>query len=685
VLILAFLATIVFDWGMGVLGIKDTEITELGYVNSEPITYAEFENQVQFNVEQQKQQTGEDPDETVIQMIRDQVWDQMVTQKLAKQQIEEMGIRVTDQEILNWVYNSPQTLPDVIRRNFVDSTGQFDMAAYQQALTMTTPEVQQFWSQVEDYLKQTLLSQKLQSVITGVVRVSEGDVLQKYTDENIYADFNYVFLDAAGINDADIQITDDDLRAYYEKNKEDLRTDEQVKLKYILFSDSPTMEDTVLTEKQLKAFTKDLMRMNDSDLIKLVNSNSEVKWSDNFVKPNEISAQVAGFLFTAAKDSISGVIRASDGFHLVRLLDSKEGENVYTNASHILINFGTDSNAAMIKAEQIYKRAASGEDFSKLANEFSEDPGSKVNGGNLGWFTKGAMVKEFEQAVLDAAIGSITNPVRTQFGYHIIKVLDRKKREFKFADIKKSVKTSPKTKDAVKKRAEDFTYISKKANFEEEAKKLNLQVLDIPQLTRTSFIPGAGENKKIVRFAFSESKGTVSDPFKIQSGYAVYVIIDKFPAGYMKFEDIKEGMLRPKVALEKKLDLLKLKADELKGKVAENNLSSLTEYDPRVKIQSADSVSVAKPNPLIGSDPEFNNPVFKLQNGQVSEPLRTNRGYFIVQMKNISPFDPEKYKAAADGIRTALIAEKKQTILQDWISQLKETANIVDNRDRFYR
>src|SRR2546426_5276005 len=119
VLVLAFLATIVFDWGMGVLGLKSTEVTQLGYVNGEPISSAEFENQVQFAVEQQKQQTGEDPDESLIQMMRDQVWDQLVTQHLAKQQIEKLGIKETDQEILNWVYNSPQTLPDVVKRNLI--------------------------------------------------------------------------------------------------------------------------------------------------------------------------------------------------------------------------------------------------------------------------------------------------------------------------------------------------------------------------------------------------------------------------------------------------------------------------------------------------------------------------------------------------------------------------------------
>jgi hypothetical protein len=178
ILIVAFLATIVFEWGMDYLGLRGGQVTELGSVNRQEIKYSDFESQVNFAIDQQRQQTGEDPDEFMIQMIRDQVWDQSVTQILAEQEIKRLGIKVTNQEILNWVYNSPQTLPDPIRKNFIDSTGQFNMSVYQQALATKTPEIQKFWAQVEEYLRQTLLSQKLQSVITGTVRVTEGEILQ---------------------------------------------------------------------------------------------------------------------------------------------------------------------------------------------------------------------------------------------------------------------------------------------------------------------------------------------------------------------------------------------------------------------------------------------------------------------------------------------------------------------------
>jgi len=688
VLILAFLATIVFEWGMNYLGLRSGQMVEFGSVNGREILYKDFESRIQMAVDQQKQQTGEDPDESMMQMIRDQVWDQMVNEIIIQEQIEKLGIKVTNQEILNWVYNSPQTLPDPIKKNFVDSTGSFNMSYYQQALATKTPEVEQFWAKVEEYLRTILLNDKLQSIVTSTVRVTDADILQKYKDQYIFASFNFLVFSPASIPDNQIQVTEDELRHYYDNNKDDFKTEESVKLKYVLFSDAPTSADSTATEKMLLGLRKELKRYpaDDSDLISIVNTNSAVKYNGAFVKPSEMASEVANSLFNAKKDSISDVIKASDGYHLVRLLDSKEGEDVFTNASHILINFGTDTNAAKLKADQIYKRAKSGENFSVLASQFSDDQGSKNKGGDLGWFTKGAMVKEFENAALNGSIGEIVGPIKTQFGFHIIKINDRSRKTFKIADVKKPVVTTTTTRDAVRKRAEDFAYIAGKGNFDEEAKKINLQVYDIAPITKTSYIPGAGQNKAITKFAFSESKNSISSPIRIQqSGFAVYSIVDKIPAGYMNFNDIKDKLLLSKVTLQKKLDILKQKAENIKGKIAGNDLVSVTKIDPQLSVQSVDSFSVAVPKPQVTNDFRLINTVFKLKDGQISEPIRTDGGYYIVQMKNVSQFDESKFQAQRSAVMTSLIQEKKQSVAQEWLNELREKANIVDNRDKYFR
>jgi peptidyl-prolyl cis-trans isomerase D len=687
ILVLAFLATIVFEWGMNYLGLRGNTMIEFGAVNGQEIKYTDFENQVQFSIQQQKQQTGEDPDESVVSILRDQVWEQMVTQALVQQEIKRLGITVTDQEILNWVYNSPQTLPDVIRRNFIDSTGNFNMALYQQVLATKTPEIEKFWAQVEDYLKQTLLSEKLQSVITGAVRVSEGDILQKYKDDNIFASFSYILFGINSVPDDQVMVSDEELKNYYNSHKEDFKKDESVNLKYILFSDAPTAEDSAITEKELTPLIKELKKANpaDSSIIELVNTNSQVKWENKYYKPNELSSEVIDFLVNAKKDSVSDVIKASDGYHVVRLLDSKEGEDVFVNASHILINYGADSNASKLKAEQIYNRVKSGDDFSKLAAEQSDDASNKLKGGSLGWFTKGAMVKEFEEPVMSVNVGEIIGPIKTQFGFHIVKINDRMKKEFKIADIKQTVKITARSRDIIRKRAEDFSYVANKGNFEDEAKQINMQIQDIPALTKGSFIPGAGKNDNVIKFAFGESKGTTSEPIKINGGYAVYYIVDKFPAGYYSFDEIKANTLATIVRTEKKLGLAKQMAENMRAKIEGNDLNSLKQLDPNINVQTIDSFSVSKPDPKIGTDYDFEYELFKLQNGQISEPIRTKKGYYIVHMKSITPFDKQKYESQRDSLRTTMTESKKHEITSQWITDLKERAVIVDNRDKYFK
>ena len=233
------------------------------------------------------------------------------------------------------------------------------METYKQALATKTPEVQTFWSQVEEYLKQNLLQQKLQSVITGTVRVTESEVMQKFKDENIRANVDFVFFDVNSTPDNQIDISEQELRTYYDNNKSEFKREEAAKMRYVIFSDAPTMEDTILVQKQLRALVKDLKKLNPSDTTTwgVVNDNSLNKFSDtSFIAPNIIAAEVVPFLFTAPKDSVSDVIMASDGLHIVRIVDSREGQNTFNNAAHILVNFGTDTKTPQSKKPTRFTR-----------------------------------------------------------------------------------------------------------------------------------------------------------------------------------------------------------------------------------------------------------------------------------------------------------------------------------------
>ncbi|MBK8550292.1 MAG: peptidylprolyl isomerase [Ignavibacteria bacterium] len=688
ILIVAFLATIVFEWGMNYMGMGGQN-EAFAKINSKEISYQEYERIVQQQVEQMRQQNeGKDIDEATMNQIRDQVWNSLVSQTISQQAIEKYGIKVSDKEILDWIYNRPETLPEPIKKNFMDSTGVFNAGFYQQALGMKTKEATQFWSQVENFCRETLLSEKLQAVLTEGAVVSEGDVLDKYKEDNIIANFNFVLLDLNTITDSSqIAVNDAELKEYYEKNKNDFKQNESVKLKYIQLLDQATAEDSASVKRDMELLKKDMQKANieDSSLINLIAENSSTPYNAEFQKTNAFKPEVNSFLFKAKPGDISDVLITQDGYQIVKLLESKEGEDLYVNATHVLINFGTDTAAAKQKAQDIYNRVKNGEDIKVLAEQLSDEPAAKQSKGDLGWFTKGSMVKEFEEASFNANIGDVVGPVKTQFGFHVIKVYGKEKKEFKVGLINKAVVPSSRSKQLVKKKAEDmYSDLSKGKILDSLANENKLQVQTSPDIVKDGQVPLAGNNKKILKTVFDNKINFITEPVKVPGGYAIYQVIEKKPEGYQNFDSIKVTMIKPKVINEKKYKILLAMANDLEGKITNFDIISLKEIAPNYTYQTADSFKVSKPNPVIGQDFAVSSAIMKLKPGEISKPIKGTKGYYIIKINSITEFNEQDYILKAPEIRKSLLTSKRQSIVSEWLTKMQNEAEIVDNRDKYF-
>lgn len=687
-LIIAFLATIVFEWGMNYLGIGG-QVDAFAKVNGTEITYQEFERIVQQQADQMRQQSGKDVDDATLSSIRDQVWNSLVSQAITKQAIEKYGITVSDKEILDWIYNRPETLPDPIKRNFVDSTGVFNAAFYQQALGMKNKEATQFWSQVENYLRETLMSEKLQMILGQGVVVSEEDVLQKYKDDNLMANMAYAFLDLNTVTDSSqFAVTDAEMKEYFDKNKDDFKQEEAVKLKYVQFIDQPSAEDSAALLKTMERFKKDLQTANveDSSLIKLVMENSSVSWNPDFQKSNNFEAPVSKFLFKAAPGEISDVIKGEDGYQVIKLLDVKQTEDPYVNASHILIDVqNSDTAGAKAKAQSLYERVKNGENINDLAVEFSTDPTAKQNRGDLGWFMKGAMVKEFEDAVFNANVGDLVGPIQTKYGFHVVKVTGKEAKEFKVAQLSKFVTPSARSKQLTKKKAEDFyDMVSKGENFDSTAKKLNLQAVTTQDVTRTMQVPMMNKkNSTLTNFLFDSKVNTVTEPMKTNAGVYIYQVVEKKAEGYQNFDSIKVSVIKPKIINEKKFAILTNTAKELETKIQNGDIMSLKTVAPQYVYEQIDSFTVSRPDPKIGQDFAVTTALFRMKDGEISKPVKGLRGVYILKLNSVTPFNEQDYLSKAADIRKELLSTKRQQIVSEWLQKMQEEADIVDNRDKY--
>ena len=255
-------------------------------------------------------------------------------------------------------------------------------------------------------------------------------------------------------------------------------------------------------------------------------------------------------------------------------------------ASHILIAVKTDAvpgadDAARKLAEDYAKRARSGEDFAALAGKFSDDPGSKVQGGDLGWFAKEAMVPEFSKAVFDTAttVGQIVGPVRSQFGWHVIKLTGLGGQPREFAEVRTQVemkwKASPEAQKLFKAKAEKakttLAQIKTAAELDGKAKELALEVQSSEQqpIEKSSgFIPGIGVNPKISDRIFAAKEGELLSGLDLGNGeLAVAVVTKILPAGPKPLPEVR-GQVVDGIKTAAANQLAQAKAAQLQAQLA---------------------------------------------------------------------------------------------------------------------
>ncbi|CUU07972.1 peptidyl-prolyl cis-trans isomerase D [Candidatus Kryptobacter tengchongensis] len=684
-LVILFLLTIVLDWGMDITGRHHREGAyrePIGKVNGEEISYQEFNQALEFEIENYKQRTGNDPDDFMLEQLRNQVWEQIVTRKLIEQEIKKLGITVTDEEISDWVLNSPETLPEPVKRNFVDSTGNIDRTLLERALKSTTPQARQFWIEVEKFLKAQKLTEKLQSRLLASIRVSDGEIKERFEKQNTRYEIKYISLDPNKFAKEITEPNDDEIREYYKIHQDEFRIQETRRLKYVVFSDAPSSEDSASVLRELENFKQQALQ--GADFVELVKNYSEIPHSDVFFKHGELLPEIENEIWDKKVDEIVGPLKLSDGFHLIKILDERKGSDTFVRASHILVPLSRDTAESYKLAKEILALAKKGEDFAKLAGTFSVDQATARKGGDLGWFGRGRMVKEFEEACFKAKPGEIVGPVRTQYGLHIIKVVAKDNRELKIADLKLSVRASSETIESQRKRAQDFSHTVSGKNFVQEASALGLDIKTTPPFTKDSPIPGIGLNKTISDWAFSNKIGSVSPVFKIKGGFAVFTITEIKEAGIRPLEEVREAIkvrIRREKLKNKAFDYLA----DLRKKLNENEgLDGITKFDSTIEVKTASGFTLSGGIPGIGSDENVLGKLLDMKPNQISQPIKGNSFVYIIQLVNKTPFDSSAYKSQYETLKEQIYNEKRNTLFFIWLDNLKKNAKIVDNRSLYF-
>ncbi len=352
----------------------------------------------------------------------------------------------------------------------------------------------------------------------------------------------------------------------------------------------------------------------------------------------------------------------------------------------------SDSLRVKIETTTLIDRINQGESFIDLANSYTEDPGNSanpdsLNGGKLGWFNKGQMVKEFEEAAFSANKGEVVGPILTQFGYHIIKIDDKRtnqegEEQVNASHILLRIVPGKDTENRLRNLSSIFSLESKEYGFFDLADSLGMEIYDASAIQKKSiFIDDIGVARDAVRFAFNSEIGAVSDYVENDDYFIVCYLDQISDKKTLSFESVKETLIEQSTK--------NIKDDEIKriadGIVNENlDLLKLSEENPNFEYVKETSGNLIGSFESIGKSNYISGALINSEKGDLLGPLPTLRGQAFVKVLEIDELNEKDFDEKKESLKFSLIIQRQNLIWSNWLQGLRDDSEIEDNRFDLY-
>ncbi|HEX9912248.1 MAG TPA: peptidylprolyl isomerase [candidate division Zixibacteria bacterium] len=329
-----------------------------------------------------------------------------------------------------------------------------------------------------------------------------------------------------------------------------------------------------------------------------------------------------------------------------------------------------------------------GEDFAEMAKEYSEDPTTRKNGGDLGWLKKGATQKPFDEALFALKPGEISEPVKTEQGWHLIKVLEKKKtkgeEEFHASYIFLKIEPSEETLTEIKNKIDEFVLKARKVGFDIAASDEKLPVKESGLFVKGSFIPKLGSSEEVTQFVFENKPGKISDPIESQFLYYVVQIKERKPAGIPSLSEaellVKDELLKQKLG-----ELAYQKGMRIYEEIRKGQEFKKVAEESKEKVVDSGEFTRNSFIPGIGQDPEFIGSAFALSQNQVSSPVKTTQGAYLLQLVSKSTVIDSTFQVHSDSLKLELLRKKQSDFYTQWFQNLKKNSKIEDFRNQYYK
>lgn len=583
---------------------------EIASVNGEPVTVEEFRTTYSSIMENMRRQFGGSVDREFFEQmnLERQTLNTLIDQKLLMQVAREKSLHVPEEALIESISRIPA----------FQSEGRFDPRRYEMVLSQNRLTPQQF----ERQQKESILTRQIQNFIANTVSVSESEARAWFEWDNTEIDVEYVTFSPAALEE--IEISDDEIKAYFEENKERYRTPPRIRARYVSFYPDQFDSAAGVSEEEIAAYYE----RNKSDY--------------------------------AREESVT--------------------------ASHILIRVPEDADAdtdaeKQEEAREIYEKAKAGNDFAELAQQHSECP-SSAEGGRLGRFSKDDMVSPFSEKAFSLEPGEIGEPVRTRFGWHIIRTEEHHPASVtpleSVADDIRQTLARQRTGDIAYERAMEMYDISFDGDdLVENAARFGYEVKTTGFFTRSEGPENFDNAKVFADTAFNLPLEQVSDIIDIDGGYHLIQPIERKEAELPGLEQIRSEVEK---------DVKRKKSTAAAENAARTFLETARESGSFIDaareadriIDSTGFFTRNEPVPGVGQAREFARAAFELDgiNDIHDSVIHIGNQFFVIRMAGKMVPGEEEFAGEKDSVINRLASRKQQETFESWLENVRENSEI---------
>jgi peptidyl-prolyl cis-trans isomerase D len=649
----------------------------LAEVNDNQISPTEYDLKVNqaYETYQTNQETNEPLDERTKSSIRQQVWNEMLSDIIIGEQMKKLGVEVTSKELFDLVQGA-NPHPQVKQAFTNPETGEFNSAAVVQFLQNldNDPETKARWVQFEKALKRNQRMDKFNTLVNKGVYFPAELAGMEYADNNTSVSFNYVYKPYSSVKDTTITVTEEDIQSYYDENKEDYEQEASIKAFYAYFPVAPSQNDIAQTQQYMNETYEKFQNAENDSLF--VNANSDEPFDPIFYSLANKPDGVDSSLWKNEVGFMKEPYKLGNVFYIRKVTKTKMAPDS-VKASHILIsNQERKQKQAEKLADSLLNALNNGASMENLAPEYSDDPGSAQKLGDLGWFTEGTMVMPFNDAAFSTEVGEIVK-VETQFGFHLIKVTDRTelKKKVQIASIRRDVLAGKETYADIFNQANSFSInATDLESFNELVREGNIQRRSAVLGENDNQIQNLAASRDVVRWIKDANEGDISEAYDVDEAFVVAIVESINKEGVAPLEKVKNRV--EYMAIQKK------KAEMFQEQMSgAESIQSLAE-SLNLEVKSAEGITFASAAiPQVGVEPTVVGKAMSLEQGQMSVPIEGKSGVFVVSITNKSELgDPNLASARATKQRGVQSRIDNGAVF----SALKEKAEIKDNRSKFY-